>query len=188
MVTMNLPATPETLLSQAIIPGLELLPPKLDSERARMWLATIALQEAGVGATPETRVLKYRWQVVDLRAPEKMGPARGILQFEEGTQRSRGGVWGVVLHPASRELLRGVCEARGVPFSAKAIWSTLHADDLLAVAVARLLLLTDPYPLPELFDDDAGWEMYAKRLWRPGTPHYRTWSTCCEAARRAVRA
>jgi len=185
---MELPAAPETVLSHAINPGLQMLPTKLDGQRARMWLLAIALQEAGNGATPETRVVAHRWQVVDLRTPEKMGPARGILQFEEGTQRSRGGVWGVVLHAASRDLLRDVCEARGVPFSAKAIWSTLHIDDLLAVAVGRLLLLTDPYPLPEVFDDDAGWEMYAERLWRPGKPHYSSWSTCCEAARRAVRA
>ena len=38
----------------------------------------------------------------------------------------------------------------------------------------RLLLLTDPKPLPVIGDTDGSWEYYL-RNWRPGKPHRHTW-------------
>ena len=173
---MKLPATPAEFLRECVNPGLALLPPRLDTLPARVWLTTIALQEAGEGKTAETRVVAHRWQVVDLKRPEKKGPARSVLQFELGTRKSKGGVWGVFLHAASKGLLQMVCDNRGVAFEPEAIWLAMESDDALAVAVGRLLMLTDPYPLPEPLDAAGGWDMYAYRLWRPGKPHPETWA------------
>lgn len=164
---MKLPATPAEFLRECVNPGLALLPPRLDTLPARVWLTTIAQQESG---------LAHRWQIVDANDHSKKGPARSLLQFELGTRKSKGGVWGVFLHVASKGLLQMVCDNRGVAFEPEAIWRAMESDDALAVAVGRLLMLTDPYPLPEPLDAAGGWDMYAYRLWRPGKPHPETWA------------
>lgn len=151
-------------------PGLALLPSRLDSERARVLLLAIGLQESR---------FEFRRQLGN-------GPARGFWQFECGTQASRGGVWGVYLHPASKTLLQGLCASRGVAFEPTAIWRRLEADDLLAACVARLLLLTDPMQLPAVDDRAGSWALYAERCWRPGKPHPETWAKYHDAARQAL--
>lgn len=150
---------------------------RFDSRDARILLVAISGQEAD---------LRHRWQVVDLNKPEAMGPARGLWQFERGTRASRGGVWGVVLHPASAPWLRGACKAAGVEFEASAIYDRLHADDALACAVARLLLWTDPHPLPRLGEVDDAWEYY-DRNWQPGKPHPDRWPANYSRALRIVQ-
>lgn len=87
--------------------------------------------------------------------PARERAARGFWQFEKGAKASRGGVWGVFLHSASRSHLEAVCRARNVPFEPVAIWAALERDDILAACVARLLLWTDPKALPAV-DDAAG--------------------------------
>jgi len=149
---------------------------RFDSPRARTLLVAISGQEAD---------LRHRWQVVDLRRPNAMGPARGLWQFEQGSRVSRGGVWGVFLHPASSPWLRGACAAAGVDFDPVAIYRRLHADDALACAVARLLLYTDPAPLPEVGDVDGSWDYY-ERNWKPGKPHPERWVANYARARRIV--
>ncbi|XFB08402.1 hypothetical protein AAGT13_00040, partial [Azotobacter salinestris] len=89
---------------------------------------TIGLQESG---------LIHRRQIG--------GPARGWWQFEQG-----GGVAGVLRHPASAGYARGVCTARKVSPEPGIVWAELEHDDTLAAAFARLLLWTDPAPLPEV--------------------------------------
>lgn len=172
-----LPMTPAQFLTDCVNPGLALLPPRLDGTAPRMWLTTIAQQESG---------LAHRWQIVDPDDPAKKGPARGLLQFENGTWETRGGIWGVYLHPATRLLLKALCDRVNLSFVPYAIWDRLDKDDALAVAIGRLLLLTDPYALPEPDDDDGGWRMYADRLWKPGKPHRSTWNGYCEASRQAL--
>ena len=140
-------------------PAFALLPPAMDSERARVMLLAIALQESR---------LLYRRQLGG-------GPARGFWQFELGTEKSRGGVWGVYLHPASRYWLSELCKARAVAFNPRAIYEAIEFDDVLAAGTARLLLFTDALPLPALNDEAGAWNMYAKRTWRPGKPHAATW-------------
>lgn len=153
----------ESALLKAINAALKLLPRAMDSVEARVALYAIGWQESKYAS---------RWQVLD---SGRKGPARGFWQFEKGTQKSRGGIWGVYLHAASRYWLAQLCEARGVRFHPDAIWTAIETDDVLAAGVARLLLFTDPKRLPSV-DDEAGcWTMYAKRLWRPGKPHPRTW-------------
>lgn len=99
------------------------------------------------------------------------GPARGFWQFEQG-----GGCVGVLNHTSSRALGRGLCTDRGISQTAAALYGQLERDDLLACAMARLLLWTDPQPLPTVEKDaaDSAWAYYL-RVWRPGRPHRHTW-------------
>lgn len=151
-------------LSLSINPALALLPDRMSSDSARIMMLAIGLQES--------RFI-HRRQIG--------GPARGFWQFENGTKASRGGVWGVFLHPSSRSHLQTLCDARTVAFDPLAIYRAIETDDVLAAGVARLLLWTDPQPLPANDDEQAGWALYL-RTWRPGKPHPATWPTCYSSA------
>ena len=161
-MTLPLPITPADALSQIVRPALALLPPNLDTRRARVLLVAIALQESGLAAREQAG-----------------GPARGLWQFERGVGSA--GVNGVLTHPASAALLRALCAVRGVPATSYAIYMSIGGDDLLACGLARLLLLTDPAPMPALGDADAAWHCYV-RNWRPGKPRPDAWPTHYNAA------
>lgn len=167
----------QTIIETAIDPALALLPPTMDSKQARVLLLAIGLQES-----------KFvdRWQVIDRKRPQVKGPARGFWQFELGSQASRGGVWGVFLHSASRFWLSKLCEARDVAFAPRAIWLAIEQDDVLAAGLARLLLFTDPKRLPALGEEKAAWNLYRVSTWRPGKPHVQTWPENYAQAMRAV--
>ncbi|MFY1911761.1 hypothetical protein ACOTB6_09380 [Achromobacter xylosoxidans] len=145
------------IISSGIGPALALLPPGMDTPAARVMLLAIGLQESR---------FVHRRQIG--------GPARGFWQFEKGTRASRGGVWGVYLHPASKGHLAALCRARSVACDPDAIYAALEYDDVLAAGLARLLLWTDPKALPPVGDADAGWALYL-RTWRPGRPHPHPW-------------
>lgn len=145
------------IINTGISPALALLPAAMDTQAARVMLLAIGLQES--------RFL-HRRQIG--------GPARGFWQFEKGTRASRGGVWGVYLHAASKSHLAALCKARSVACDPDAIYAALEYDDVLAAGVARLLLWTDPKALPAIGDGEAAWSLYL-RTWRPGTPHPKTW-------------
>ncbi len=147
----------KTIIETAITPALALLPPSMDTPAAGVMLLAIGLQES--------RFI-HRRQIG--------GPARGFWQFEKGSRASRGGVWGVYLHAASKGYLAALCKARSVACDPDAIYAALEYDDVLAAGVARLLLWTDPKALPAIGDADAGWSLYL-RTWRPGKPHPQTW-------------
>lgn len=142
----------ETIISAAVSPGLKLLPENFTSERAVTMLVAIGLQESR---------FVHRRQIG--------GPARGFWQFEWA------GVRGVLNHPASKPFAEEACEARGVPASVGGVHGRLAEDDALAAAFARLLLWTDPSPLPD--DEQAAWDYYV-RNWRPGKPRRETWARC----------
>jgi hypothetical protein len=149
--------TPEIV--RAVREALALLPPAMDTIEAHVEMYAIGLQESR---------FEHRRQLVG-NPPRPTGPAKGFWQFERG-----GGCRGVVEHDASRYWMSSVCKARGVAFSATAIWNALEKDDVLAAAAARLLLFTDPKKLPEVGKADEAWNCY-KRTWRPGKPHRQTW-------------
>ncbi|WPP47714.1 hypothetical protein [Pseudomonas sp. AN-1] len=128
----------------ALAGAFDLLPERMAGARAEAMLLAIGLQES---------LLIHRRQLG--------GPARGLLQFETG------GVRGVLEHPASRQLARAVCIDRGIVPTTTAVYAALEHDDVLAMAIGRLLLWTDPKPLPELGDGNAAWQLYL-RTWRPG--------------------
>ncbi|MBS0430488.1 MAG: hypothetical protein JSR41_24645 [Proteobacteria bacterium] len=156
------------ITERGINPALALLPARMDSYEARVMLLTIGQQESR---------FQYRRQMVG-SPPQPTGPAMGFWQFERG-----GGVKGVMTHPAVASLARMLCEARGVPFEADAIWRAIENDDVLAAGLARLLLFTDPKPLPDVKAVDSAWNYYV-RTWRPGKPHAQTWPSYHLASRR----
>lgn len=144
----------DSILRSAVSPALSLLPPKMDSDAARVEMLAICLQESeGIN----------RIQFGD-------GPAHGLWQMEEG-----GGVRGVMTHPSSRDYARAACYTRKLPFDQHTVWAALAHDDVLAAAFARLLLWTDFHPLPGLdAPDDETWAYY-ERNWRPGKPRPADW-------------
>lgn len=166
----------ESIVHDAIAPALAMLPAQMDSPEARVMLLTIGLQESR---------FMYRFQKLAGRPGEK-GPARGFWQFERGTAVSRGGVWGVMLHDASRYWLNDLCTRRNVPFQADAIWQAIETDDVLAAGLARLMLFTDPKRLPAVDDANGAWQLYAFRTWRPGMPIRSTWDGFHQQARAQV--
>lgn len=159
-----------TVIKTILDPGLAQLPMAMDTPKARVILLTIGQQESK---------FKDRAQIV-LGGWGK-GPARGFWQFERG-----GGVRGVMNHHATAGHAHRLCLARNVPWDAGLIWSQLEYDDLLACGFARLLLYSDPKPLPELDDVEGAWDLYALRTWRPGKPHRSTWNAYHAAARQAL--
>lgn len=150
--------------AQAIAPALALLPARMKSPAAEIMLLAIGLQESR---------FTHRRQV--------RGPARGFWQFERG-----GGVAGVLRHPVSREHALRVCDARGVQPVPEQVYQRLEHDDVLAAAFARLLLWTDPAPLPAVGEVDRAWDLYM-RTWRPGKPHRQTWDALYARAMDEVR-
>lgn len=150
----------------AVSGAFKLLPAKLDTKAARVQLLAIAGQESG---------LIHQRQVG--------GPARGLMQFEQG-----GGVIGVMQHKVSRDLAATVCEKLGIRFDSGAVMMAL-ADtgslDRLDFAFGRLLLLTDPQAVPDIGRLEEAWLMY-KRVWRPGKPHRDRWDYWYEIAVKAV--
>lgn len=155
----------DAILRTAINPALGMLPVKMDSERARVMLLAITMQEADAIH----------------RVQHGGGPAHGLWQFEEG-----GAVKGVMSHPMSRDFARAACSVRRIPFIRRTVWEALPHDDILAAVFARLLLYTHPAALPELDAPDAETWAYYLWLWRPGKPKEEKWPRCHAAARAQV--
>lgn len=153
------------ILTTAIEPALALLPAGMRSDRARVMLLAIGLQESR---------FQHRRQL-------KGGPARGLWQFERG-----GGVRGVLMHESSQECARWICSMRNVVPTVSAAYAALERDDVLAAAFARLLLWTDPRALPAVGDQLGAWALYL-RTWRPGQPHADTWPALYTGAIETVR-
>lgn len=152
-------------LHNVVIPGLKLLPKKMDTPEARVMLLTIGKQES--------RFL-YRKQIG--------GPARGFYQFEEG-----GGVRGVLNHPATQNTVLRVLDTLDLLPSDCYDCLAEPEHDALATVFARLLLYTHPKPLPSLNSDpDVSWRYYLD-TWRPGKPHRGTWNDFLINARNTVK-
>lgn len=145
------------------------LPMSMNSPKARLMLVVIGLQESG-----------FTTRVQRTNDPNVAGPARSYWQFERG-----GGVRGVMRHEATSGHARNVCDAQGVPWDAMAIWQAMGRDDTLGCCFARLLLYSDPRPLPEIQAVDDAWAYY-ERNWRPGKPHPAKWPTYHLQARRLL--
>lgn len=130
--------------------------------------------------------LVYRDQITN--GPNVIGPATGLWQFEK-----MGGTLGVIRHNATKHIAATLCREAGLPFtqtkdgpepSADAAWRRFVEDDMLACAFARLLLYTDPRPVPSTQTE--GWACYL-RTWRPGKPHPATWPAQWEEAEAALK-
>lgn len=157
----------DLLYRDIVIPGLDLLHRlggPVRSDRADVLLVAISGQEADWTARKQLR-----------------GPARGLWQFERA-----GGVVGVLNHRATRSLALALCHECGIEPTSHAVHPALADDDVLACGFARLLLLTDPDPLPPVGDEQAAWQYYIDN-WRPGKPHRSRWPACYRAALNAVQ-
>lgn len=144
---------PDVFLRDVVDPALKKLggwTGKTSDDRARVLVMAIAGQES---------LWKYRRQVG--------GPARSYWQFERG-----GGVAGLLSMPSTK--IDKVCDALDIPVNSADIFEAMAWNDTLACCMARLLLWTDPRPLPELGYQNEAWHYYLD-LWRPGMPHPETW-------------
>jgi hypothetical protein len=161
--------TLDVILHTAINPALKLLPPKMDSDAARVELLAIGQQESR---------FEYRFQKTN--DPYTKGPAKGFWQNE------RGGVFCIMTNLATRDFAQGLCKVLGVPFDQVLIHERLEHDDVLAAGMARLILFADPKPLPDVdADHETAWQCYL-RNWRPGRPRRETWDDYHAAARAQV--
>lgn len=157
------------VIRTALEPAFAILPKQMDSPEARVMLLSIGLQESRFTA----------------RQQMGGGPARGFWQCEQGTAKSRGGVWGFYLHPSSRYWVSVLCAARRVAFNPVSIYNALDKDDVFAAGVARLGLFTDPQRLPATTDAIGSWNLY-QRVWRPGKPKPETWPPLHSQAAAAI--
>ena len=142
------------LISAHILPAaLSLLPPRMDSPVARQHLLAIGLQESR---------FTHRRQVG--------GPARGFFQFE------RGGIVGLIRHPATAQHLQSAVEALHYDPEMAIDDIGLHAaiehNDVLACVLARLNLWWLPEPLA--LDKEGAWRQYLE-TWNPGRPRPSEW-------------
>lgn len=160
--------TPETFYSRIVEPTLQYMAgspsiaiPVTDS--ARVLVMAIAGQES-------------RWK----ERRQIGGPAHSYWQFERG-----GGVAGLFGHPATKLKLGTVCAALDIEYDPDVVYEAMIWNDTLACAMARLLLYSDPAPLPAYWDKIAGWQYY-ERNWRPGAPHPETWSALFEQSLKAI--
>lgn len=139
------------VVEKAIKPAFTLLPARMRSREAVLMLLVIGRQES---------LFKYRRQI--------NGPARGFWQFEYG-----GGFKGVFGHHSSKQHAEHLAAARlhfkylDLRANLRHAYDQLEHDDVFAAGIARLLLWTDPKPLPALNDVDGAWQLYL-RTWRPG--------------------
>lgn len=134
------------VLAHAITPAMCELPPMPSESAARQMLLTIAGVESGC---------LHRRQV-------PVAHAMGLWQFER-----LGGVAGVLQHRATAAHAAAACRRRQIPAAPDEAWRALERDDVLAAIFARLLLLSDPAPLPD--NQVTGRAIYL-RTWRPGKP------------------
>ena len=137
-----------------IMPALKLLPEHMYSQYAIDMLLAIGYQESK---------FVFRRQM--------NGPARGFWQFEVG------GIKSVLNHHSVGSIASIVLRELRLPFDASRLHDIFEFNDIIACCFARLLLWSDPSPLPDLIDPDQheiGWEIY-KRCWRPGKPHHELW-------------
>ncbi len=145
-------------------------------DRARVLLLAIAGQESGRAT----------------REQAGNGPAHGFWQFEKGGavegELDHGRyVHGVLTHDLVGSLAAEACRTMYVKPDAQHAWAVLATErgDNLAVAFARLLLWSDPAPLPPLISSSEAWDAYV-RNWRPGKPRPETWPAIWAQARDAV--
>lgn len=145
-----------TILKTIVDPTLRWLPSigvvASTGNEARLMLLAIAGQESG---------WTYRAQIG--------GPARGLWQFEGGSMSGTA----EVLRVAPQDVKR-VCDALYFSCDRPAIYAALAKSDTLACAMARLLLRSDPAPLPELGDEESAWQCYVGN-WHPGAPRRDAW-------------
>ncbi|MGO1000742.1 hypothetical protein [Lysobacter sp. CA196] len=147
---LRLPALPTALVREVIVPALARFPASWSTRDAIVLLVAIAIQETQLATRRQG-------------TPLKPGPARGLWQFEVA------GASGVLQHPETHAQAQALCRQAGIHASAGAVHRRVEVDDLFACQFARLLLRTDPSPLPYAhLSAEAAAFAYYLRNWRPG--------------------
>lgn len=160
--------SPDIFIRDFLDPGLAMLARVTglaSDDRARVMLLAIAGQESNWDARRQAG-----------------GPARGHYQFERG-----GGVRGVLNHPATAARMEALCRFLCVPTDEATVYEAIAWNDPLAVGMARLLLWSDPKPLPAVGAQDAALAYY-EGIWRPGKPDASRWALRYPAALQAIQA
>ena len=130
-------------INDAITAAFNALPTKMAGRQARLMLLAIQLQE-------DPKMLRRQVK----------GPARGWAQFEVG------GVRGVMSHASTTREAYRISQGR----TAQQVQEAMEFDDVLTACFARLLLWSDPKPLPAIGEVRQAFDLYL-RTWRPGAYH-----------------
>ncbi|MGO1073594.1 hypothetical protein [Lysobacter sp. CA199] len=155
-------------MREVIAPALAQFPASWASSEAIALLVAIAIQESNLATRRQGTALKP-------------GPARGLWQFEVA------GADGVLHHPQTHAQALTLCREARITASAGAVHRRVEIDDLLACRFARLLLRSDPAPLPTVdLRSEAAAFAYYLRNWRPGAA--RTPQGRAKCAKRFTRA
>jgi len=158
--------SPETFVSTILNPALWQASDPIGiaiSQESRVLLVAIAGQEMS---------WTYRLQI---GAPQY---GRGFWSFESA------GIQAVATHTASAAKSLALADALAIPHVLDTAHEAIAWNDVFAVGMARLLLWTDPAPLPPVGDQQGGWSLYL-RTWNPGTPRPADWPANYTAAVRA---
>lgn len=169
---------PDLFYQRIVKPTLQLMSemPEINiavSDKASVLVMTIAGQESNWQHRRQIGIGQYH--------PQTVG-ARGYWQFES--------TWGgpVALNDVQQKTprqLAAICGYLEIPADELTLYEAVAWNDTLACALARLLLWSDPRPLPEIGDKVASWDYYV-RNWRPGAPHPEAWSALYDKAVAAV--
>ena len=159
---------------RCLLPSVQaLFAPEFSSPKASAMLIAIALQESD---------FQHRQQLVGGVRDwwrSLTGPAASYWQIE------RIGIRGVLEHRKAGHMLRAVLEVLGYPADVETIWSAIRYDNILAVAVARLILWMHPDALPGPAQSHEAWRQHLA-TWRPGKPKPEKWGACYASAWRIV--
>ena len=155
--------SPRNFLLRVVEPGLSLLPGYMVADQARVALMAIAGQESNWAA----------------RTQGNDGPARGYWQFEPA------GVAGVATHPNTIGLLAATLST--LDLAGTSAYAAIQYNDPLACVIARLLLWSDPEPLPAVGDASTCFDYYV-RNWKPGKPDETRWGAAYATACATVAA
>jgi len=159
--------TPADFLWRVVLPGLDLLPPAMDTPAARVFLLAVAGQEAH---------WRFRRQVGG-------GTAHGYYQCEGRL----GAVGEVLSNPATANYAATACRALDIEPMVDEVYEAIVYCDALATVIARLRPWIEAAPLAVVGDQDGAWACYV-RLWGPGKPAPERWPACYGAAWEAVAA
>lgn len=107
------------------------------------------------------------------------GPARSFWQFEKS------GAVAQLFGSSVSSWLKATCAALDIPYDQSTVFEAMAWNDALAATMARLLLWTDPAPLPAVGDVNASWAYY-QRNWRPGAPRPSDWPSNYQIAQAVV--
>jgi hypothetical protein len=139
----------------AINAALADLPDAMGCDAALILLQAIGLQES--------RFIHRRQLIERDGNLVASGPAKSFWQGE----RLGGMTAGILRHNATAGLTRALCSLHGIAATPTAIWNAIENNDVLAASCARLLLWTDPAPLPGVGRRSDAFRYYV-RTWRPG--------------------